>query len=117
MLGGKGKGGRVGQRESPSGTEVSPCLRVANLQKIFFSMQLPSFRKKGPIAHIHTHIRHTNMQIHNLSMQPRMPSSHTPVVTHAVVARASRAHHLPLSKPPEAAPECAAACAHPLPHH
>jgi hypothetical protein len=36
MLGGKGKGGRVGQRESPSGTEVSPCLRVANLQKIFF---------------------------------------------------------------------------------
>jgi hypothetical protein len=38
MLGGKGKGGRVGQRESPSGTEVSPCLRVANLQKIFFSL-------------------------------------------------------------------------------
>jgi hypothetical protein len=37
MLGGKGKGGRVGQRESPSGTEVSPCLRVANLQKMFFS--------------------------------------------------------------------------------
>jgi hypothetical protein len=36
MLGGKGKGGRVGQRESPSGTEVSPCLRVANLQKILF---------------------------------------------------------------------------------
>jgi hypothetical protein len=36
MLGGNGKGGRVGQRESPSGTEVSPCLRVANLQKIFF---------------------------------------------------------------------------------
>jgi hypothetical protein len=36
MLGGKGKGGRVGRRESPSGTEVSPCLRVANLQKIFF---------------------------------------------------------------------------------
>jgi hypothetical protein len=36
MLGGKGKGGRVGQRESPSGTEVSSCLRVANLQKIFF---------------------------------------------------------------------------------
>jgi hypothetical protein len=36
MLGGKGKGGRVGQRESPSGTEVSPCLRVTNLQKIFF---------------------------------------------------------------------------------
>jgi hypothetical protein len=36
MLGGKGKGGRVGQRESPSRTEVSPCLRVANLQKIFF---------------------------------------------------------------------------------
>jgi hypothetical protein len=35
MLGGKGKGGREGQRESPSGTEVSPCLRVANLQKIF----------------------------------------------------------------------------------
>jgi hypothetical protein len=35
MLGGKGKGGRVSQRESPSGTEVSPCLRVANLQKIF----------------------------------------------------------------------------------
>jgi hypothetical protein len=37
MLGGKGKGGRVGQLESPSGTEMSPCLRVANLQKIFFS--------------------------------------------------------------------------------
>jgi hypothetical protein len=37
MLGGKGKGGRVGQRESSSATEVSPCLRVANLQKIFFS--------------------------------------------------------------------------------
>jgi hypothetical protein len=36
MLGGKGKGGRVGQLESPSGTELSPCLRVANLQKIFF---------------------------------------------------------------------------------
>jgi hypothetical protein len=40
MLGGKGKGGRVGQRESPSGTEVSPCLRVANLQKIFFLLIL-----------------------------------------------------------------------------
>jgi hypothetical protein len=25
----------VGQLESPSGTEMSPCLRVANLQKIF----------------------------------------------------------------------------------
>jgi hypothetical protein len=36
MLGGKGKGGRVGQLESPSGTEMSPCLRVGNLQKIFF---------------------------------------------------------------------------------
>jgi hypothetical protein len=40
MLGGKGKGGRVGQRKSPSGTEVSPCLRVANLQKIFFFFAL-----------------------------------------------------------------------------
>jgi hypothetical protein len=40
MLGGKGKGGRVGQLESPLGTELSPCLRVANLQKIFF------FRKR-----------------------------------------------------------------------
>jgi hypothetical protein len=26
----------VGQLESPSGTELSPCLRVANLQKILF---------------------------------------------------------------------------------
>jgi hypothetical protein len=26
----------VGQLESPSGTELSPCLKVANLQKIFF---------------------------------------------------------------------------------
>jgi hypothetical protein len=43
MLGGKGKGGRVGQRESPSGTEVSPCLRVANLQKIFFLYYLVLF--------------------------------------------------------------------------
>jgi hypothetical protein len=42
MLGGKGKGGRVGQRESesPSGTEVSPCLRVANLQKIFLDSNI-----------------------------------------------------------------------------
>jgi hypothetical protein len=38
MLGGKGKEGRVGQLESPSGTELSPCLRVANLQKIFFCL-------------------------------------------------------------------------------
>jgi hypothetical protein len=36
MLGGKGKGGRVGQLESPSGTELSLCLRVANLQKIIY---------------------------------------------------------------------------------
>jgi hypothetical protein len=46
MLGGKGKGGRVGQRESPSGTEVSPCLRVANLQKIFFLSVTISYRDR-----------------------------------------------------------------------
>jgi hypothetical protein len=40
MLGGKGKGGRVGQLESPSGTEMSPCLRVANLQKFFLFLAL-----------------------------------------------------------------------------
>jgi hypothetical protein len=75
MLEGKGKGGRVGQRESPSGTEVSPCLRVANLQKIFF---LSLFWRQALTALRELTLSRTQLSLEGASSQPIWDNPHIP---------------------------------------
>jgi hypothetical protein len=61
----------VGQFESPSGTELSPCLRVANLQKIFFIYSRYDNKKILDIRIAHTLYAHQSDP--NLTSTPPHP--------------------------------------------